>query len=686
MSRSQALALLTLAGSLLPASAQTDSRTFTLKVFLAEFSDIPAPAGYTREYVHDLFFGLGGPRQTPEGRGVGCSVREYFLDLSQGRIDLDGEVSEWIQIPREITRIPHWKSGMEPFGESWPVIVAETLRGAGVVGEQAAERVKLSDGRRPDLLVFLNTDWGVGGVNRGWGHLRDVLGRMELGDLWDEAWTGLPQPFSSFSITIWRGAPGSGRDGTIDQVPTAEQLELFPMSIVMHEMGHQLAGWPDLYGGAYEPWGVQDLMGGPAASTHYPMSVSAFLRAGSGWMDYTEPPRRSAQFELMPLETHREALRLRQGPGQERLILENRAALRYAGDYGTPPANDGPRLLVYREDPGARRRQMYGDRPVGKRTQLIRRGGRLGELWGGEGATELTGASRPSSRNALGELWWEFRGITPTVRGSVRFDAEFAAADLVRDFGAAAWNLPEVGRYGAAGGHVALIRVDRGETGQALHLVAPPGEPLHGSYAAGPGPRRLYLTAAGSGSLAVGGTLLELGEQPRTMAVELPGGELELVLSPGGSATIDEAWLVGLPPVLWSVVNQTEPIELADGVTYGPDVWRATAGGEQPEETRYEWPLTPPEGGLVRALLGLTGATPAGARVTARLTLADADHAWPLLGDLELRRSNGRDAAVIVEEPVPAAAVGADCRLILRLTPIGELAAEVAVPVLMVTE
>jgi len=87
------------------------TKTFVLKVFLADFEDVPHPERYSREYFNELMFGLGGPRVTPEGRPLSGSVREYFLNLSEGRIDIEGEVLDWVRIPRQITRVPHWKPG-----------------------------------------------------------------------------------------------------------------------------------------------------------------------------------------------------------------------------------------------------------------------------------------------------------------------------------------------------------------------------------------------------------------------------------------------------------------------------------------------------------------------------------------------------------------------------------------------
>ena len=84
--------------------------------------------------------------------------------------------------------------------------------------DQDPSLLRLRDGRMPQLLVFLNTDWGVGGVNRGWPKLKEVLHRMKLGHRWDEAWLSLPSPYSSFSATIWRKAPRSKKDGTIDHL------------------------------------------------------------------------------------------------------------------------------------------------------------------------------------------------------------------------------------------------------------------------------------------------------------------------------------------------------------------------------------------------------------------------------------------------------------------------------------
>jgi len=80
-----------------------------LKVFLAEFNDVLRPEPYTRDYFDTLFFGVGRPRRTPEGKPLAGSVREYFVDLSEERIDIEGEVADWVRIERDVTKVPHWK-------------------------------------------------------------------------------------------------------------------------------------------------------------------------------------------------------------------------------------------------------------------------------------------------------------------------------------------------------------------------------------------------------------------------------------------------------------------------------------------------------------------------------------------------------------------------------------------------
>ncbi len=711
-------------------------QTRLLKVFLADFDDVPHPARYSREYFEQLVFGVDSPRQTPEGKPLSGSVRDYFQDLSERRIKVEGEVADWVRIPRKITKVPHWKPGMTPFGESWPVIVAETLRANGIVGKDAEAKLKLKDGRRPDLLVFLNTDWGVGGVNRGWGQLEDVLGKMQLGNLWDPAWAELPSPFSSFSATIWRQAPGTGPDGTIDRVPSAAELELFPLSIMMHEMGHQFCGWPDLYGPAFEPWGVFDLMGGPAASTHYPMSVSAFLRVSSGWMQYTDvDPASHPGLELEPLETHREALRFRQGPGQESIIAENRWCLKYPGDYSVPPVNEGPRLLFYRVDEAGRRRMMYGDNPVGKITTMIRRPEAYGEVWGGAGFTELTAATAPSSRNSLGELWWEFRAMHADLPDPMRFDADFRASDLVRGYRRAAWTDGEgtaldAGRYGGLRGYVCIVPATE-KTQPRLRVASGSGGLIRGRYPLPAGePRRLYVTLSLVGALAgkvavtvapsVGEpTRLDLaGEvagQARTLIVELPAqaqaAELIVQAPPGAAAVVDisEAWVVGLPRVTAELAHAaatwtpaapapaTGSAVLHDGCTYGPAVLTVPVGGDAPSTRQAAWEVTVPKGpAMLRGLFGLTADTLGSSRselhgeaVTVAVTLAVGEHTWRLVSNLEISAPAAADTAngwpAVVETNIPAEALGQTCKVVLEVSTKSGKRATLAVPALFLS-
>jgi len=706
---------LILGASALGVTAGTEPEPRTevlLKVFLADFEDIPRPASYSREYFESLFFGLGEPRQTPEGRGLSGSVREYFLNVSEGRLDIAGEVVDWVRIPRKITQIPHWKGGMEPFGESWPVIVAETLRANGIIGQDARNKVLLGDGRTPDLLVFLNTDWGVGGVNRGWGHLKDVLGIMKLDDLWDDAWPGLPSPYSSYSATLWRGAPGSGPDGCIDRVSQESDLELFPLSIMMHEMGHQLAGWPDLYGPAFEPWGVFDLMGGPAASTHYPMTASAYLRESSGWMQFTDMQRRTQrEVELRPLETHKVALRFPQGPSQESIVAEGRSYLTYSGDFGAPPKDLGRRLLLYRLDPAGRRCVMYGDQPQRKVTTIIRRPEHYGEVWGEGAATEVTAETAPSSRNSLGELWWEFRNIRPGTGDEVRFDAEFAPADLVEGYAGAEWTneageTVPAGRMGGPGGQVAIAWVPQADGAQVRRLLirTGPGGTIRGRYhLPAAEPRRLYalvrlpdgaehsvgisLTPVGHDDAV---TDAELGPEQagHTTAVvaEIPAAvdDIDLVVRANGdqpaSVEIEQAWLVAMPPTVADFAEGT-PVQsalLRDGGWYGPHVRTIPLSGDSPETWRGEWPVSvPAEPTTLHGLVGFLDDAPAGSKATVGIKLVTADKEWPLVANLEVearpedsdsRQTSRANLLTVLEAPLPSEVAGADAKLIVEAT------------------
>ena len=705
-----------------------------LKVFLADFNDVPRPAQYTRDYFDALFFGVGRPRSTPEGKPLAGSVREYFTNFSERRIDIEGEVAEWVRIERDITKVPHWKRGMKPFGESWPVIVAETLRANGIVGERAKEKLRLSDGRQPHLLVFLNTDWGVGGVNRGWPKLKEVLHRMKLGHLWDEAWLSLPSPYSSFSATIWRKAPRSKKDGTIDKIPSAEELELFPLSIMMHEMGHQLAGLPDLYGPAYAPWGVFDLMGGPAARTHFSMTVSAYLRERKGWLRYTDMPRQTARdVAVWPLESRKQALRFRQGPDQESIVVTNRWRLEYPRDYSRPPVNRGPRLLLYRVDPAGRRRIMHGSRPYRKITTMIRRPEHYGEVWGEKEFTAIAATTHPSSRNSLGELWWEFREIRSGANSEMRLDAEFRAIDLIQRYHRAEWTSEggepvAAGSFTNAGAH-AVIQArpgdDDGAPHQVLHCQTGRGQTLAGRFpVAARGPQRLYATV-GLAQKSVGEATFSVGEgrcmtsvtlapdRPRTMVVadllDFSGG-LTLSVRPAAedaSARIEisEAWLVSIPAADVDLVS-IQPATASPGLStkgsatlsdcshYGPRVAQISLGGAHHKTWTGEWHIkTPDAASKLHALAGLGEACSPGARVRLTVTVSSGERQWVAIRDLDLtlyaaedsrRHPQRSNLPAVIEAALPKTLRGQDVTVRLDASTASDKPTVLAIPCLRI--
>ncbi|MBT7163287.1 MAG: hypothetical protein HN904_10940 [Victivallales bacterium] len=690
-----------------------------LKVFLADFEDIPHPPTYTREYFTDLFFGLGSPRVTPEGKPIAGSVREYFLELSDGRIEIAGEVAEWVRIPRQITHIPHWKRGMKPFGESWPVIVAETLRAHGVTGPDCRRKLRLADGRMPELLVFLNTDWGIGGVNRGWRKLKEVLKRMGLEELWDENWLGLPSPYSSYSATIWRQAPRRAKDGTIDKIPPAAELELFPLSIMMHEMAHQLAGLPDLYGPSYAPWGVFDLMGGPAAHTHFSMGIASFQRQRKGWMSFTEiAPTGSRVFHLRPMKAHKEALRFQQGPGQEGIVIENRACLRYPRDYSQPPRDDGPRLLVYRYDPAGRAQRTSRGRAVKRYTSIYRRKGHYGEVWGKVPFTSLAAATKPGSRNSLGELWWEFSEMAIAPKQTIAFKASCRAQNLVAEAAKAVWT-DQSGKViaVAAKGDVEsqVIVRQKGEAEQSvLHCRPLPGRRVIGRYAlATSQPSRLYLVLAPETDPSDGARLsISADKQPlltdwspvpgvaRGLVLDIPAGATDLSLAvsapaeagPDRGVSIQSACVVGLPPTLAELLPDApaSPSVAFDGFSYGPRCLSVnTAEAKGKHILRFPLPAALPAGADLRAVVALAAGTPNGAKARVSLDFEADGKTVPGVRrmSLHMRKPGARShLPLVVETTVPSAVrVAGKAEVVLTVEQSGGTPSVVLIPCLRVT-
>ena len=452
-------------GTARDACGEADPRM--LKVFLADFDDVPRPETYTRECFVDLFFGRGSPRSTPEGRPIAGSVREYFLDLSDGRIDIAGEVADWVRIPRRISEIPHWKRGMPPF-------------------------------------------------------------------------------------------------------------------------------------------------------------------------------------------------------------------------------------------------------------------------------TALAATTRPWSRNALGELWWEFRNMTPRPDRSILFDAHFRAVDLVSEYHTAEWrdqdgNAVSPGTYGSAGGHVTIRHTDSPDapgSGAVLHCRPAPGGSMTGRYTlTGRKPSRVYLVVSRPSPDSPPATLsVTAGKRkvleaspvgpaaPSGVVLDVPAGHHDVrieVRSPADAESSDgvyvrQGWMVEMPSTVVDLTagqpaSDTGPVAaehpafpLFDGFCYGPGCVAVGTDGDEGDRASREFdlPLLPP-GADLRALVGLSAETPEGAKARISFEFLSGQDVTPAVTGIELRMDGmdrgewpGRlpNATAIVEAggPAPVRESG-DARLRVTVERVGDTPATVVLPCLRVT-
>lgn len=225
-------------------------------------------ADFNTDYYADLFFGSGD------------SFADIYTKMSSGAYTVDGEVSDWVQVPGNAST--YGDNTVEDFGGAWQFI-EDT--GNAWYDAQIADNKTLAEDAIWSHRWFVNpTDFGLTGPNIDGddGPVDVLFGGAEIGD------TGL-----------WLG------DYTVE-------AENGGLGVFAHEFGHDL-GLPDLY----------DTNGGENGTAFWTlMSLGSWLGDGTvdigtkpdylgpweklqlGWLDYqVVSPGESGEYVLSPAAT-----------------------------------------------------------------------------------------------------------------------------------------------------------------------------------------------------------------------------------------------------------------------------------------------------------------------------------------------------------------------------------------------
>jgi len=283
--------------------------TVRVVVILAEFSD--KPMGQNNQHFEDLFFSQGS---LPNG-----SVREYFSEVTNNLIDIQGEVVGPYQLPLTITDYANGDSG-----------TGTALPNARTMAFDAAEAAN------PDIDFSIYDNDGDGFVDA-FIVIHAGSGAEQTGnvnDIWSHKWvlSGGEYDADGTKIYAYLTVPDDARIG-----------------VVCHELGHLLFGFPDLYDtdGSSEGVGNWCLMGGGSwnGGGDIPAHPSAWCKVDQGWISVINQTT-NASTTIDDVKDSFSAHRLWKdgSAGSEYFLVENRQKDRFDAEL------PGEGLLVWHID------------------------------------------------------------------------------------------------------------------------------------------------------------------------------------------------------------------------------------------------------------------------------------------------------------------------------------------------
>ncbi|MEX2527593.1 MAG: M6 family metalloprotease domain-containing protein [Gemmatimonadota bacterium] len=383
--------------------------TFRFPVVLGLFADSPSQPPATQETLQRHFF--DGPNPTG-------TIRDYYEQASQRRVDVRGVTFPWVQTELSGGLVAGGTSGLASPARvrDFIVEILEALDASGMDwsafvndGPDGVPNSPDDDGH-VDLLAVVHPAWGSEcGADpqrtRIWSH------RFRL-----SAWGGGPFVTSTPAAS---GGYVTIDDYIIQPALSCDRESPNEIGVLAHELGHGF-GLPDLYGtrtsSSHFGAGNWDLMatgtwGCAGSNPARPCGMGAWSRAMLGWVEVEEllPGTEPIELTVGPSLEDSRVYRLQGEGSRHHLLLENRQR------DGFDTQIFSPGLLVWQVDPekvanGWRSNVVNGDpqrmgvwlREAQGDERLVLPGGGRGDAGnpfpGAAGNQRFHAGSRPSAR------------------------------------------------------------------------------------------------------------------------------------------------------------------------------------------------------------------------------------------------------------------------------------------------
>lgn len=329
---------------------------------------------FDRAYFHEVFFGDGSQ---------GPSLATHYRAQSSGRMEIDGNITDWVRVPWNEARYGSNSCGAQVCTNAWDLVRDAMNEWYANLSAGGLSPRQISDALAPYDLWDRDDHDRDGQFDEPDGYV-DHLEIVKAGE--DEAAGGGAQGTNALWSHRWyaygdqagrTGPPGNLAGGTrvggtgIWAGDYTLQAENGGLGVIAHEFGHDL-GLPDLYdrrdamsGSPVAFWSLMALGGylgdgGKGGVGNSPGSLSAWDRLQLGWLDWMiADPKTATTTMLAPLQSTGDPqavlipLPARKGSTKPRwYVVENRqysgtdAVLR-TGPYDGQAATEGSSHFPY---------------------------------------------------------------------------------------------------------------------------------------------------------------------------------------------------------------------------------------------------------------------------------------------------------------------------------------------------